>query len=278
MPKTDQTDPADQVPRPPEITYLSLGWGIQSFCIAAMIALGELPPIDLAIHADTTHEALGTYQHAAKWTPWLEERGLKIVTVTADQDVQDIVRPNTQGVFIPAFTVDRSTAEIGILSRQCTDRWKIRPIQAHLKTILGKRPRPNAVDAMLGISLDEWHRMRTSKVKYINNTYPLVDLRMTRGDCITWLQARGLDVPPKSACVFCPYHTESFWKNLKKAGGQDWDKATQVDQAIRERRPQHDLYLHRRALPLQEAILIPEDFGATQLEMDMPCDAAVCFV
>ena len=42
----------------PEITYLSLGWGVQSWTIAAMAALEELPPIDLAIHADTGHEAL----------------------------------------------------------------------------------------------------------------------------------------------------------------------------------------------------------------------------
>ena len=31
----------------PEITYLSLGWGVQSFTIAAMAALGKIPPIDL---------------------------------------------------------------------------------------------------------------------------------------------------------------------------------------------------------------------------------------
>ena len=68
----------------PDLTYLSLGWGVQSWTLAAMVALGELPPVDLAIHADTTHEAAGTYAHAAKWTPWLEERGVKVVTVTAD--------------------------------------------------------------------------------------------------------------------------------------------------------------------------------------------------
>ena len=50
----------------PELTYLSLGWGVQSFTLAAMAALGELPPIDLAIHADTGHEAQGTYDHARK--------------------------------------------------------------------------------------------------------------------------------------------------------------------------------------------------------------------
>ena len=67
-----------------KLTYLSLGWGVQSWTIAAMVALGELPPIDLAIHADTTHEAVGTYAHAAEWTPWLGEHGVKVVTVTAE--------------------------------------------------------------------------------------------------------------------------------------------------------------------------------------------------
>jgi len=38
---------------------LSLGWGVQSFTLAAMVALGDLEPVDVAIHADTTHEANG---------------------------------------------------------------------------------------------------------------------------------------------------------------------------------------------------------------------------
>lgn len=60
---------------------ISLGWGVQSFALAAMSALDELPPIDAAIHADTTHERTETYKFAAKWTPWLEERGVRVVTV-----------------------------------------------------------------------------------------------------------------------------------------------------------------------------------------------------
>ena len=62
---------------------LSLGWGTQSFALAAMVALGELPPVDVAIHADTTHERTATYAFAEKWTPWLEARGVRVVTVRA---------------------------------------------------------------------------------------------------------------------------------------------------------------------------------------------------
>ena len=43
--------------KPPEMTpfcVLSLGWGVQSWTIAAMAALGELPRFDAALHADAT--------------------------------------------------------------------------------------------------------------------------------------------------------------------------------------------------------------------------------
>lgn len=60
---------------------ISLGWGVQSFTLAAMVALGELEPVQAALHADTTFESQLTYQFAERWTGWLEERGVKVVTV-----------------------------------------------------------------------------------------------------------------------------------------------------------------------------------------------------
>ena len=62
----------------PALTVLSLGWGVQSWTLAAMAALGELPGLDVAIHADTTHERQATYAFAAQWTPWLAARGVKV--------------------------------------------------------------------------------------------------------------------------------------------------------------------------------------------------------
>lgn len=60
---------------------ISLGWGVQSFVLCAMSALGELPKADVAIHSDTQHERQATYEFAAQWTFWLEARGVKVVTV-----------------------------------------------------------------------------------------------------------------------------------------------------------------------------------------------------
>ena len=268
----------------PQIRYLSLGWGVQSWTIAAMIALGDLPPIDLAIHSDTGHEATGTYEHARLWTPWLGERGVKVVTVHPERN--HLLQANSGGkaqysVYPPAFTVRVANGEAGQIKRQCTDNWKVRPINRYLRSLLpGQRTRPGIIECWQGISLDEYHRMRTSTRQYITNVYPLVDRRMTRAACIQWLQERSLPVPPKSACVFCPFHSIEHWRQLKRNGGSDWDRATEADALIRTAR-EHEgflLYMHPSRKPLIDAVTLPEDEGASQLELDLPCDGGVCFV
>ena len=101
---------------------------------------------------------------------------------------------------------------------------------------------------------------------------------MTTADCITWLNQRGLDMPPKSACVFCPFHRVSQWKTLKREGRLDWDHALEVDNLIRDVRRKYQLFIHPSKLPLGKAVNIPEDYGASQLEMDLPCDDGAYFV
>lgn len=72
------------------LKILSLGWGVQSFTLAAMAALGEIEKPDFAIHADTMHESILTYQFAARWIGWLAERGVQVVTVLpSDAQIED---------------------------------------------------------------------------------------------------------------------------------------------------------------------------------------------
>jgi len=108
---------------------ISLGWGVQSFTLAAMSALGELPRVDVAIHADTTHERAGTYAHAAKYTPWLEGLGVRVVTVrdAARELGQNKKKGGRAVVDIPAFAVGDGVN--GQIRRQCTGDWKIAPIR-----------------------------------------------------------------------------------------------------------------------------------------------------
>lgn len=260
-----------------QLTVISLGWGVQSWTLAAMSALGDLPPVDFAIHSDTTWERQSTYQFAKKWTPWLEERGVKVVTMNADGEMVD----KWGGVQIPAYSESgNGRAQI---YRQCTGAWKIKPMRRYLQSV-----RSDArVKLWLGITLDEFQRAKDSDVKYIQHAFPLLDKNMTRADCIYWLQSRGLEVPGKSACTFCPYHNSLAWSDMKRESGPDWEQAVQVDKAIRDKRPPYPLFVHPKRVPLEEAVVIPEDFGVVQLNMldmlesdddDAECDSGFCFL
>ena len=137
-------------------------------------------------------------------------------------------------------------------------------------------------DLWLGISLDEFQRTKPSDVRYIRNVYPLIERRITRASCLLWLEAHELPAPPKSACVFCPYSNKTAWQALKRKGGEDWETAVAVDEAIRRRRQAQgfELFVHPARRPLPEAIVLPEDHGARQLALptlELPCDSGYCF-
>ncbi len=221
---------------------ISLGWGVQSFTLAAMSALGELPKVDYAIHADTTHESQLTYAFARKWTPWLEEHG--VIVVVATHEKKNII-DKWGGMQLPAYT--ESAKGEGQIRRQCTHEWKIRPMRQWLQSNRNGEP----VEQWIGISLDEYQRMKPADVKYITNVGPLIDLRMTRADCVKWLTNHGLDVPSKSACTFCPFHTTREWREIK-SNPIDWEEAVTVDSQIRLARPPASLFLHPSRKPLSE--------------------------
>jgi len=143
----------------------------------------------------------------------------------------------------------------------------------------GLKATAGAVECWQGISWDEMPRMRTSDVAYVTNVYPLVDRRLTRRDCITWLGDHGLPVPPKSACNCCPFKSLAGWKELKRQGGRDWQEAVEVDQSIRHQRESggQQLYVHPARQPLAQAVAIPEDVGAYQVSMmDVGCEGGYC--
>ena len=253
--------------------------------MAAMVALGELPPVDFAIHSDTTWERSSTYAFAKQWTPWLEDLGVKVVTVS-DAKIAGAVVVNHGGLFIPAYTLAEN-GDRGALRRQCTGRWKITPVRRYIAASLKEneqRKTPGIVEQWIGYTLDEWRRMSDSKVKYIVNKFPLIDMNYTRADCLSWLDKNGLPSPGKSACTFCPFHSKLVWQQMKRKNGPDWNQAVEVDEKIRDKRPPYPLFVHPARVPLPEAVVIPEDFGATQLsflesdDYDAECDSGYCFL
>ena len=126
-----------------------------------------------------------------------------------------------------------------MLRRQCTNHYKIRPIYRRIRTLAGGkrgRPFPNNTHAemWLGISLDEVSRMKPSREPWVAHRWPLVELGMTRSDCIEWFSSEYPDrYLPRSACVICPYRSDEHWIELKRAEPASYDEAVEFDRWLR---------------------------------------------
>jgi hypothetical protein len=240
-----------------------------------MAAVGEIDPVTAAIHGDTGWERAATYAFAETWTPWLEERGVKVVTT--HHSAKSVIETNGTSVLIPAFTETPGSAKGGQIRRQCTNRWKIQPVRRAIRKLFPGYLGPGDVSLLMGISMDEWSRARESDVKYIKNTYPLLDRKMSRQDCMIFLKKVGVPSPVKSACVFCPYQNKRRWGELKAAGGADWEMAIGVDERIRDIRPPHQLFVHPSRVPLR-TLVTTMDGQSNMFDEDEGCATGFCFV
>ena len=97
--------------------------------------------------------------------------------------------------------------------------------------------------------------MRTADTAWISNVYPLIDRRMTRWDCLVWMERQGYPAPPKSSCIGCPFHNDRQWQTIQ-AVPEEWDNAVTFDAHIR-RLPgvRGALYLHQSLRPLDQVDL-----------------------
>lgn len=229
---------------------LSLGAGVQSSTLALMAALNELPyTVDCAIFSDTGWEPKAVYD----WLDWLETQlPYPVYRVSAGNIRSDILSKadgnNERLAAIPWYTMD-SQGKKGMGLRQCTGDYKIRPLQRKVVEILGGRPK-GGCNMLIGISTDEAHRMKPSKVQYIKHEYPLIDKGMSRIDCLNWMQSKGFPKPPKSSCIGCPYHSNEQWRSLSS---EEFADAVLIDKAIRNQPGfKSQQFMHRSCKPLDE--------------------------
>ena len=237
----------------------SSGGGVQSSAIAALICKGELKP-DLSIIVDTERECSTTWEYLDKWVqPALEKAGCELHRIKkSDYATVDLYSKNGD-ILIPAYT--RESGMLGKLPTFCSNEWKARVMQ--------RWARAQGVEQAtiwMGMTIDELQRVKVVTGKW-EKSYPLVDRRMTRGDCIGLVKSMGWPEPPKSTCWMCPNKLPSHWEEMR--GTTDWHRAVKFEEEMQEK--DADLYLHRQGVNLQEI----ED-GTDQF--DMFCDSGMCFV
>jgi len=250
------------------LRVLSLGAGVQSSTLALMIEQGELPPIDVAIFADVKGEPKKVYD----WLEYLKKKitSYPIHVITwrdLKQDILDASKGEYKAFTAPFFTKNIETGKKGMLRRQCTNSYKVQPVIQEIRKLLGlkkgeKRKAGTQVELLMGISQDEIVRMRKNQLNYITNEYPLVDKKMTRKDCLQWLEDNFYPTPPRSACTFCPYHSNKEWLDIKNGDQDEWKEIVAMDRAIRnqerfkeknkDQEVIDEIFLHRSCLPIDE--------------------------
>jgi len=267
---------------------LNLGAGVQSTTVALMglknweywhcsepLPYPAVGLIDYAIFADTQEEPKAVYAHLE----WLRNKigrfiEVKVRTLCSlgDQLIKG-VNPNDSFRFIsiPAFTAKAEGELGGLTKRQCTRDFKIDVIERCIRReIFELAPRQRippdvSVTRLMGLSYDEAGRIASVKTAEQGSSFefvfPLFEMEMTRRGCKAWLTKHYPDrTVPRSACVFCPYHSNEEWRAIK-AIPEDWARAVEIDRAIRD----HDstctkglnqkLYVHRDCVPLDQVDL-----------------------
>jgi len=240
------------------IHIISLGAGVQSSTMALMAAKGEITPMPkCAIFADTQAEPHAVY----KWLDWLEKQlpfPVHRVTRGSLEDESTTVFSSANGktwtrLAPPAFMFENGKCQ-GPLMRQCTRDSKLRPLIKETNRIRNKQP----AISWIGISRDEVWRMKESRTKGIKHRWPLVELGIDRRKCLSWIAENGFPTPPRSACVFCPYHSDAEWKKLKRLWPEEFERAVAYEEKLQKAicsttgfrgKP----FLHRSGVPLWQA-------------------------
>lgn len=253
---------------------LSLGAGVQSSVLALLLSrsdqrLMELgyPRPDCAIFADTGWEPAYVYEHLN----WLEsELSFPLVRVSAGSLKRNLKSGRTvkgrQFVDVPFFVVDQG-GKRGMLRRCCTTDYKVKPIHQEVRkragVELGRRfPKGTHVEMWLGISVDEAARMKPSREAWVEFRWPLIDLDMTRGECLSWFESEFPERRlPRSACVICPYRSDDNWIEMRELDPQSYQEAVRFDTWLRNstKNPVRRIlsgrpYLHKSRRPLASAI------------------------
>jgi len=237
---------------------LLYGGGTQSTGLLLMSLDGLVPKLDLAIFSDTFSEPGFVYEYMNKVSAYvLSKYGFKIVTVehgNLERNLEESAKSGKRVASLPYYTENG-----GMTMRQCTADYKINPASKFIKAYfnIGRKKKHSAptINRWFGMSLDEIERMRVSQDWWAVNEYPLIMERMYRHEVINYINNNHPELknPPRSACYFCPFHSNDYWRLLKKHHPDEFNKACIMDGKIRVcRNMENERYLHRSMKPLSD--------------------------
>jgi len=262
----------------------SYGGGTQSIAIAILVGEGKLPRPEYIGIADTSREKSSTWKyHEEVIKPYLEGIGLE-VDIIPHKPYAYVDLYSYQGkILMPMFT------STGMMRTYCSSEWKKNVLRRRIRE-LGYGPK-NPVTTWIGMSKDEFKRMKPSGVKWMEYTYPLIyEYPLERDECRQLVIDRGFPTPPKSSCWMCPHMSDAEWLEMRQEHPGDFENAIKIEEELQKK---EEVYLFWAGVSLKEVADIPDnkwfDMVSSlrkrssskmegQLSFDDFCDSGFCFV
>jgi hypothetical protein len=164
--------------------------------------------------------------------------------------------------------------------RACTESFKLDVI-ARWHRERGASPE-NPATVGIGFSTDEIERVGNARRRdWEVVDYPLLTLGLSRAACADITARAGLPPAPKSACWFCPMHSASAWREMRRDHPDRFAAAVGLERLLNERRDtlgRDHVYLARAARPLDEAITEAQPALFDADAWGESCDEGTCFV
>lgn len=189
--------------------YQSFGGGVQSWALALLAVTGKIAKPEAVIYAKT-FDSIVTREYIEKYKHIITDAGIRYVEVSASNLVP-VDLSSTFKTPVPLFVLNKDN-KVGMLQRSCTKQWKIDPVTEFIKSevdVKELKRNKQKVQLRLGISIDEFSRVSQSKIAWLENQYPLLDLYMARDNCEDFILKELGELPPKSSCVFCPFRSKN---------------------------------------------------------------------
>ncbi|KKL24500.1 hypothetical protein LCGC14_2414710 [marine sediment metagenome] len=196
-------------------TAWSCGGGVDSTAIAMLIIEGKLPKPDLAWMVDVGWEKSSTWDHVTQvLRPRLKEVGVWLHVIKTTDYTDNKLLDAKGYVKIPAYR--RVDGKVMKLSTRCSGPWKVSVAKRWLR-----EQGVEKCENWIGIATEESRRAKPSRDKWFGHRWPLIELGLTRGDCLYMVGQNGWPMPPRTSCVMCPQQTNSEWQRMAQHEPQE---------------------------------------------------------
>lgn len=273
------------------MNVFSFGGGVQSTAALVLAAQGDLA-CDAFLFANVGEDSENpdTLRYVRDVSmPYAKAHGITLIelqrhrkTGETESLYERLTRPGGKAIGIPVRLAGSGAPG----NRTCTQDFKIKVIAKWCREHGATAKKP--ATTMLGISLDEFQRMRNdSGISYTRLAYPLIDRRMHRQDCINVIVRAGLPVPPKSSCWFCPFHSLRAWRDIRDRQPELFQRACELEASLSVRlrtlKSRHSLgerdavYMTNKLVPLAKAVgmgVQPSLFA----DIEDACESGYCMV